>query len=145
MSQPSALAIAGQESLNEGDRKFSTSQKCKWTDVERLTAASIIMFKKRSYTCPDAREKTWTIGLPSEWSSSSFFVSLPFKGLVKKFEIFPSTDSSGFFISSSFGAEINRGCPSNPGFFLTCSWKIGPVKSRTIVRKRSQVQQWVTC
>ena len=51
------LAIRGANSLNCGDKKLATNQNFTGFCVARLTL-SIIMFRKRSYRCPLAIEKT---------------------------------------------------------------------------------------
>lgn len=42
--------------MNCGDKKFSISQKCTFLEAVSLKDR-IMIFKKRSYRCPDAKEK----------------------------------------------------------------------------------------
>lgn len=115
----------GSTALNAGDRKFSTSQNLTGRDVRRDTE-SIMIFMKRSYKCPDASEKTWTVLLASPAAAPPSAPSRP-----KKPDTLAQRESS----PPSWPSPASSGTFSRPRCLRTGRNTEAPAKERTTTRR----------
>mmetsp|Transcript_30416 Transcript_30416/g.90368 ORF Transcript_30416/g.90368 Transcript_30416/m.90368 type:complete len:233 (-) Transcript_30416:2190-2888(-) len=131
-SKPSAAAIAGSEPMKAGERKFLRNQNLTCRFVRCSTDCSMIL-RKRSYKCPDAREKTCTVSLASPFSPPDHHLATdpitPAARSPPSPAPAPAPPAASPCLSSS-SIETD----SSPGRFCASSRMFAPVKSAIVTR-----------